>query len=524
MSNIITPPIREIIKVLLIGKYIESSGIKVPEIPQIPEFTLPPKPNLGMLVDSLNDIKGDFLYNGNESIYTEEYIIAYNEYLSRVESAKVRLMNELNDIEDERSKLDEEELRLNKNKFNELEDKANRVYLDEVEKAKKETNINVITKYKRIDNIKKREVNKIVDSELDTTKKSIKNENIEFIKEIAMSYYTKWYNNELTKITRFKNDIKESYDDLVNLFKRVTEEATNYFKGDGDGSKFVDDECDRINDIYENIIESLKEFGLCLKNIVIKIPLTDSIVIGTASSIPNPAQKINIFMEDLRKILSLIKKIKGYINEIIIIANRISLSFDLIPMFRNIKDEFETKCNELDNVFNKSVKEVRKRQKWYAKHEHSEIEDESRLCGYMYADVDVNWVDKDITIKGYKCYCRKDYALKYKENGVTKKSYWLGGYSKNNGSYIDSSGKKYYYLSVDEISATNEYDDNDILESLITDGEDVSLYDIDLGGNYNELTNETTLNLSDGRTITIDYLAAIGDIIQLNDGTIIKVT
>ena len=138
----------------------------------------------------------------------------------------------------------------------------------------------------------------------------------------------------------------------------------------------------------------------------------------------------------------------------------------------------------------------------------------------MYADAEVDWVNHDIKIKGYKCYCRKDYARKYSEDGITKKSMWIGGYRKNSGPYTDSSGKHYYYIPEDEISGATEYDENDILEELERDGED---YDVDLGTSYDPVTNTTKLSLSDGRTVVIDYLAASGDIIRLDDGTIIRV-
>src|SRR5574344_1160607 len=100
---------------------------------------------------------------------------------------------------------------------------------------------------------------------------------------------------------------------------------------------------------------------------------------------------------------------------------------------------------------------------------------------------------------------------------------WLGGYVKNGGPYTDSSGKHYYYIPSDQITGPSEYDENEILEELLRDGEDISDYDVDLGTYYDDASNTTKLNLSDGKTITIDYLAASGDIIRLDDGTIIRV-
>ena len=255
---------------------------------------------------------------------------------------------------------------------------------------------------------------------------------------------------------------------------------------------------------------------------VSKIPNPDVIVAGAAAGIPNPGHKITVFMQDFKKVMKDITRIKNNIQTIIGIIKMLSAALEMIPPLKDMIEKMKKKEEDTDKNFKKAVKAARKRCKWFLEHDHPEYEDEKKLAGYMYPDLEVDYNAYEITVKGYKCYCKKGYGRMYTENGKTKKSKWIGGYEKNGGDHVDQSGKKYYYLKEDQVFDSGEYDENDLREILEADGE--ALSDYDTGGTvYDEESGTTTLSLSDGRTVVIDYLASIGDTIRLDDGTVLKV-
>ncbi len=527
--GIVTAPMRKAIKVLMVKKYIDQCGIKMPKMPNIPKFVVPPMPDMHMLEEELEKIKAAVTTNNNDSIYTQEYLDARKRYSELIEQAKQKREADLQEITNERkeheNEIDEHYLeRLAE--YSAREEAVFAEYNQSVDQARKDTNIDEIPKFKKIDANKKKTANEEAEKETESKKNEAKKEALELLKKLVLEQYKQWLKQESDKLKRLVNEIVQAYEDTVALFKQVKAEAKAYFQDGGPGDKFVEEECDKIDRIFDNFSEAFKELAVDVTTLVAKIPNPDVIVAGAATGIPNPSQKIMIFMENMKKVLTDIKKIMNYIKEIIAIATAIGFAIkDMIPAFKKLIEAFEKKQQDSEAAFKKGVKAIRKRQKWYAEHEHpdEDNENETKLAGYMYADVEVDWVNHEITLKGYKCYCRKAYAKKYKEDGVVKKSLWKNGYTKDGGAYTDSTGKRYYYLTEEELVGQTEYDENDILTELANDGESISDYDVDLGTFYNDETDTTTLNLSDGRTLTIDYLAASGDVIRLDDGTIIRV-
>ena len=526
--GIVTPPLRKMIKGLMATKYIDHCGIKMPKVPNFPSFEAPPMPDISMLENQIEKIKSMASGVDNESIYTNEYIKALEEYKDNVDSVTSWHDSELKKLEqkyineavsiEERTKA---EIGLNAD-YEYEKNAVEQTYVDAINLA--HSKLSKVTKFKRIAEKDKKKANDTAEKQTEAKKNAVKSESLEIVKEMFMASYGEWVKKEAAKLNRLVEETKDAYNDTVELFKSVKKEAKKYFQDGGPGDAFVEEECDKIDRIFDNFKESFTELSTDIATLVAKIPNPDVIVAGAATGIPNPAQKVMIFMENMKKVLTDIKKIVNYIKEIIAIATSIGFAIkDLIPAFKKLCDAFEAKQKDADKTFKQAVKAIRKRQKWYLKHEHpkdEENKDETKLAGYMYADAEVDWVNHNITVKGFKCYCRKDYARKYTEDGITKKSLWIGGYRKDGGPYTDSAGKRYYYIPADEIAGLTEYDEQDIIDELERDGED---YDIDLGTEYDAATDTTKLSLSDGRIVTIDYLAASGDIIRLDDGTIIRV-
>lgn len=526
--GIVTPTLRKMIKGLLVTKYIDQCGIKMPKVPNIPKFELPAMPDISMLEEQIEKIKSMASGVDNESIYTTEYIRALNEYQDNVDSITSWRESELKKLEqtyinEAVSDKDKILAELGLNAEYELEKgKIEATYVEVIDWA--QSKLNKVTKFKRIAEKEKKKANVTAKKQTESKKNAVKSESLEIVKEMFMTAYGEWAKKESEKVKRLVEETKEAYNDTVELFESVKTEAKEYFQDGGAGDKFVEEECDKIDRIFDNFKEAFSELSTDVVTMVAKIPNPDVIVAGAATGIPNPAQKVMVFMENMKKVLTDIKKIINYIKEIIAIATAIGFAIkDLIPAFKQLCDAFEAKQKDADNAFKQAVKAIRKRQKWYLKHEHpkdEENKDETKLAGYMYADAKVDWVNHEINVKGFKCYCKKDYARKYTENGIIKKSLWIGDYHKNSGPYVDSAGKRYYYIPADEISGATEYNEQDIIDEIERDGEE---YDIDLGTEYDSATDTTKLSLSDGRIVTIDYLAASGDVIRLDDGTVIRV-
>lgn len=527
--GIVNTNMRRMIKGLMATKYIDSCGVKMPQMPNIPDFAPPSAPDLSYIYDELDKINAAAAdTTNNESIYTTEYLEAYKKYQELVIEAKQRYDTEVERINNQHdARVNAEEGIETAEEFfqhNTELDNAWNTYQDEVKTARETSNIDTVTKFKRIDAKNKKKANKAAEEETEKKKNAEKAEALKVFTEVALKQYTDWTKQESKKFYRFVDESVAMYKDTANLFKTVAVEAKAYFQDGGPGDKFVEGECDKIDRIYDNFVESFKELGVDLSTLVAKIPNPDVIVAGAATGIPNPAQKVMVFMENMKKVLTDIKKIINYIKEILAIATAIGFAItELIPAFKKLCTDFESSRKDVDKTFKTAVRQIRKRQKWYLEHIHPGVAGETKLAGYMYTDAEVDWVNKEIKVKGYKCYCRKNYAKTYMENGQLKKSYWVGGYTKENGPYTDSSGKKYYYLTTEEISGQSDYDENELLNEMLLDNELANDYDIDLGTLYDDTSGTTKLSLSDGRTITIDYLAASGDVIRLDDGSIIRV-
>lgn len=524
--GIVTAPMRKAIKVFLISKYIDQCGIKMPSAPHIPNFTPPPMPSMDMLNEQIDKLKESAKNLDGNSIYTEEYLKAAKLYNELVEQAAKKRESELSRLkqeyeDNEAQSVRKQALGIMNNEYGSKQDEVWDTYFADIEKIKKETKIDIITKFKKISGKEKKKANEAAEKETEAKKSTAKKESLEVVKKMLLSSYADWADKEKEKMDRLVKETEDAYNDTVELFKSVKKEAKKYFQDGGPGDAFVEEECDKIDRIFENFKESFTELSTDISTLVAKIPNPDVIVAGAATGVPNPAQKVMVFMENMKKVLTDTKKIVNYIKEIIAIATALGFAIkDFIPAFKKLCEMFEAKQADSEKAFRQAVKALRKRQKWYLKHEKPKDEDnkdETKLAGYMYADAEVDWANHEIKINGFKCYCRKDYARTYMEDGQLKKSYWIGGYRKDSGPFTDSAGKRYYYMPADEIAGATDLDESDF---TFDDGED---YDIDLGTDYDPDTDTTLLSLSDGRTITIDYLAASGDIIKLDDGTIIRV-
>ena len=325
----------------------------------------------------------------------------------------------------------------------------------------------------------------------------------EAMKISIVNQYDRYVRKELAVVNRLINESVQLYKDTKELFERSIEGIKDYYKPGGAGDQWVEDQCHQINLIFDNLKDSLTEIGTDLTTMVAKIPIPEDIVTGTAVGVPNPGYKIMVFLENFKKLVTDITKVVNYVKQIIAIAKKMGFDMEKLQAFAAIMKLVEALKGNADKQFRTAVKQFTKRTKWSAEVTKMDEDKEFHLtkrAGYKYADAKVDYTNHTIELLGYKCYC-------------TKNKEFVKGYRKNGGSYTDEKGKNYYYLKEDDVLFTNEdYDELD-LDELSELGETVgaAMYDYD--------NNTTTLQLSDGRIVTIDYLAESGDYVKLNDGT-----
>lgn len=501
--------VRNLIKTALIKKYIDDLGLTIPKLPTKPKFEMPPMPDLSQLMsDAVNMAQSQLNTDSLKDIYTDEYIKAMNEYNQAVEKAKTLYEEKISSIEEEYDKVmnsdDPKELaKVNLAEFDQRRENAQVEYNNAKREALKKANAKGIVKFKPIKGENLKKVKDASEKEKKSKKDKAKAVMAEAMKISIVKQYDRYVRKELAVVNRLINESVQLYKDTKELFERAIKGIKDYYKPGGAGDQWVEDQCHQINLIFDNLKDSLTEIGTDLTTMVAKIPIPEDIVTGTAVGVPNPGYKIMVFLENFKKLVTDITKVVNYVKQIIAIAKKMGFDMEKLQAFAAIMKLVEALKGNADKQFRTAVKQFTKRTKWSAEVTKMDEDKEFHLtkrAGYKYADAKVDYTNHTIELLGYKCYC-------------TKNKEFVEGYQKNGGSYTDEKGKNYYYLKEDDVLFTNEeYDELD-LDELSELGETVgaAMYDYD--------NNTTTLQLSDGRIVTIDYLAESGDYVKLNDGT-----
>ena len=528
--------LRETIKVALIKKYIDDLGIEIPKLPSKPNFEMPPMPDLSSLISDAAEAANKAVNDRKDDLFTEEYIKAVDVYNQKMEAAAANynaVAEELDRVKEEYDKVGgtaEEVEEFNKKLGQMLSTIQNRLgsdtdvssvtydniikerrrllgeakdkYNDAKKKAREESEIDKVQKFKKLRNTDKEKAADASEKETESKKEKAKSVAMAAMQISIVKQYEAYVRKELEVINRLFTELVELFNDTKDLFVNGTKAIKDYFKEEGDGGKWVEQECDKIDRIWENMTDLFKELGVDISTMIGKIPNPDVIVAGAASGVPNPGHKIMVFMENFKKVMTDITKIVNYVKEMLALAKAMGFDLSKIQAFAMIMKLIEKLKGDADRQFRNAVKKFRKKTKWIAeinkKDEEDDDEYKTKKAGYKYADIEVDYENYEITLLGYKCYC-------------TKNKEFIKGYEKNKGPFTDQKGKRYYYLKEDDIYSENEdYSDE-------ADGETTA------SPSYDYKNNTTKLQLSDGRIVTIDYLAESGDTIKLNDGTIVNV-
>lgn len=540
MASIMNEGLRKTIRVLLFTKYLKKLGLKDPKIPDLKfwkEFQLPPMPDTSALLAEVNK---QVATNPND-LYTQEYLDAvngYNAFMAKEKEKLDAIVEEQREIKANAKDITDI--------FKQIEtiDKANEAILDAKESyndAKKDAwknfELDTIQKYKKIPKDKKSKAKKSADGETKSKKEKAKSAASAIMQSAIAKQYEQYVKKELEIVKRKLREVEKFYEDCKTIFVETPKKIKRYFNDDdGLGKQMVDEECNKIDRCWENLCESCKELSVDITTMTAKIPNPDVIVVGTAAGMPNPGHKIMVFMENVKKVATDIKKILMYVKEMKSIAEGLGFSMETIAAFAGMIKVIEALTGDFDKQFKNSVKQLQRKTKWIAEIEETLDDDDdenenepdddpehkTRKAGYKYAELNVDWENHTVEVLGYKCYCTR--------KAKSGKKAWLNtSYVKKGGDHVDNKGKKYYWISAQEMNDIFAQGD---FNSKEWEEDEQYLYDENgnkikdtmyAGASYNYDNNTTQLILADGRIVTIDYLASAGDKIKLNDGTFIEV-
>lgn len=509
MHKIVTKPLREGIKLALIKKYIDSLGIEMPRVPTLPHFEAPELPDISKLRENMEEATRKLLDDkSKEDLYTPEYIKAEQEYVELVQKAQAKYDGELENCHTEKNKIEEkrqEDPTFGTNELLELkkrENEAKATLKREKKEARKKSNIDNVDKFKKINVEDKMSAITGSENETEAKREKAKSVALAVMQSAMFKQYEAYIRKELSKVERTIRETVDMYNNTKKLFTEHTESIKKYFNDEA-GSEMVERECDKIDSIWDNLVDSVEEVGTDFTTLFAKVAIPSDIVSGTAVGVPNPGYKISVFLENFKKLLTDITKLANYIKDIISTAKKIG--FDILEKVKalaEIADLVEKFRGDADKQFRNTVKRLQRRTKWTAEINKKDEEDDdeylTKTAGYKYADLEVNYEKHDIKLLGYKCYC-------------TKNKEFIEGYEKRMGPFTDEKGKQYYYLTEEDMVSLQMYEVGE------EDDETTAT------ASYDYTSGTTTLALSDNRIVTIDYLASSGEIIRLNDGTVVNV-
>lgn len=501
--QIMNQGIRSAIKAALVKKYVDGLGITAPEPPRRPDFELPPAPDLSGLDGYVSGVSPAGSMSG---YYTSEYSEAVSAYMEAVKKARAERDANVSAI---RSRMDSDgadastlyaEIEAEEAKYNEARAEAARLY-----------GSSGAAKFSGIGSGDAGDVARASSSEMDGKVSEARALAAAASRSTVLRQYERYVRKEKEVYDRLVSESVKFYNDSKEMYDKAVSGITEYFRPGGDGDAWVERECDRIDRTWDNLSELFKELSTDISLLVAKIPNPDVLVVGSAVGSPNPGFKIMVFMEGFRKVTTDITKISNYVKDMVSAAKEMGLDImDAIGAFASMTRLIEALKGNADKQFASAVKQFRKRTKWSAEIDESDGDGGyvTRRAGYKYADMDVDYANRTITLLGYRCYC-------------TKGRNYVDGYERNGGAFTDAKGKRYYYLKEDDV--THSYDDYASLDSSEDPGESGALGETLAAADYDYDSNTTTLQLSDGRVVTIDYLAGPGDYIRLNDGTQVHV-
>ena len=295
-----------------------------------------------------------------------------------------------------------------------------------------------------------------------------------------------------------KNRIMSRYNNCVQAYND-TIDTLKYLYMEGGMKESIDSVCDDIDADFVDVQDLASNLVVHTSAMFTKVPTPGAI--GTC--VVNPVYGVQTLITDLKTIFSIIMQMIGKIKHMIKLikylypfGDLISTLTDLINLIKSLKDTMQTINDGTDDIMNSIANMVTPCYECKFNQLTNKYEEDS-LSG---------------KIIGYK----KPASVKATTTKV--KTNWIDG--------DDSDGIA--LTTGVEVNSYNIYRDKDC-QDFVTEST-TGLFIESKDKNPNEATVEISedgkhsiLHLADGRKVTIDKIVKTGDIVKLNDGTIVTV-
>lgn len=310
-----------------------------------------------------------------------------------------------------------------------------------------------------------------------------KNEIADNLKDKAIATAKEFADSEIQRLKREYNTQFQMYTNAVNLIK-------GYYKANGNARKDIDYKCDSIDSKFE-------ECQTLSKNIqkhIIKMTVQSASPATVGACTINPAYSIVTMLINICTILSMIIRLVKLISQIIddiqyffpffdysTLSSLMNMKNNADSMMKDANKQAESIINEQKNTLTPvySLKYNKTTMKWEEDRLNGKIRGYKRPSKINVSKEDVNGISviTNAEIETYEIY--RD------ANGTDKIGDSVDGLI-----YEDGSIKSQNTASV----------------SITSDGK------------------HSILSLDDGRKITIDKIVSKGDVVKLNDGSIINIS
>lgn len=319
--------------------------------------------------------------------------------------------------------------------------------------------------------------------------------------------------SEAKRINAEKERLMRSYNESLASVNKAISDVKDYFSKGG-GSDFVNEEVKKVNTWFDELCSILEDISQNVSSIMSMMAISEVIVTGTAAGMPNPASKIVLFMDKIKKISSDLRRAKSRIQDITnVLLNLGVIAANISAMAKMIKQTNDSE-KKIKSAFSYAVAEAQKRKDWTCDTYDTDENSGQRIrkaAGYMVPRVEVDYDEYSINLLGYRCYCTV-----YNGN-------FIGGYRYGGGEpdtrYGGSSGQRCYYITAAQmnnmLSSSSQSEISGVYSGISGDSSNASFV-------VNE-DGTTTLKTNDGRIIKIDKEVSSGDTVKLNTGEIISI-
>lgn len=402
-------------------------------------------------------------------------------------------------------------------------------------------------------------------SEIDTNKKEKKKSAKEKMSDLkaqqaeeAKKKTKEFLNKQLENLKKSMNDevdyLKEKGDSMEQAWDNFVGDLKDRYGDDGEGRKNIDNICDKINDDFDQLIQTGQKISIETPMMVAKIPTPGAI----GPCVTNPAYSVQTMITDLQTILSLVLVMVNLSKSIITSFKSLNVSkmpevikrmmeLDLASMIPSL-DALDSLTSKLQQMLD-AVSSI---QQYVDESQSSMKQSAEGLRSPVYADGHDNDSDyiiayksivlnDDLSMRGYNFYyCTTTDIGRENANNVRKNhktvriNNWLAQHGYKSAKDVTAADWA-SYMSITNGASAGTYNDGDFWFFRATnDVNDHTIPTIDVEmttatiendnpNTENISINGSILTLASGRRIFVDGKYKSGDVIKLSDGTVVTI-